>query len=78
MSVIPANELEVGKVYECRHARKGVFKMRIASVTGEWIEGVIVSGRADAAMSYNVCDTGETVTVRDSFCHFFNCDEQTG
>ncbi len=64
------DNIEVGKTYRVSHSRKGTFDMQITSVNDEWAEGVIVKGRAKALMDYNEKETGETITVRISFCHF--------
>lgn len=57
-----------GRLYEVNHSRKGTFKMRVLGVTREWVTGVIVEGRAQAFLDYNVKEEGEEVTVRDSLC----------
>lgn len=63
-------KLEVGKEYEVRHSRKGTFRMRIDSVSGEWASGEITHGTANAMMNHNVKDKGESITVRDVLCYF--------
>lgn len=61
---------QVGGTYSVRHSRKGQFCMRITAIRGEWIDGVITSGRASALLEYNEVETGEEITVRDSLATF--------
>lgn len=68
--VAGGGQLEIGAEYEVRHSRKGTFAMRVDKVNGEWISGVIVSGVANALMSYNVKEAGEAITVRDTHSYF--------
>lgn len=68
--VAGGGQLEIGQEYEVRHSRKGVFAMRVEKVSGEWISGIITSGVANALMSYNVKDVGESITVRDTHSYF--------
>lgn len=62
--------LKEGQEYEVRNSRKGTFAMRITKLNGEWITGVITEGQANAVMLYNVRDTGEEVTIRDTHSYF--------
>jgi hypothetical protein len=62
--------IEVGKVYDVQHQRKGSFRMRVMARDGEWVDGQIVSGKARAMLSYNEREAGEAITVRESFCTF--------
>jgi hypothetical protein len=64
-----ASELIIGQEYHVRHTRKGQFAMRVDSVDGEWVSGVISSGKATALLSYNKKETGEEITIRD--CHSY-------
>lgn len=68
--MVAAKDLIVGKVYQVKSRRKGNFKMRIDSVSGEWIEGTITDGVAGAMSASNVREEGETVTVRESLADF--------
>jgi len=63
-------EPTVGGVYAVNHSRKGKFQMRVDRIDGEWVEGVIVSGTAQAILDYNVRETGEDITVRASLATF--------
>jgi len=62
--------VEVGKLYDVQHQRKGSFRMRVMARDGEWVDGQIVSGKARAMLSYNEREAGEAITVRESFCTF--------
>lgn len=62
--------IEIGKIYEVRHSRKGTFTLEITKLNGEWITGKIVTGVAKAMMSYNVRDEGEEITIRGSMSYF--------
>ena len=62
--------IEVGKVYNVSHSRKGKFTMRILSIDGEWVKGVVVDNVAKAMMDYNLKYSGDDITVRESHCHF--------
>jgi hypothetical protein len=61
-----SHAIEVGKVYEVSHSRKGEFQMRVVSVSGEWVEGVVTNGRANAMLSYNEKYAGDAVSLRMS------------
>jgi hypothetical protein len=63
-------EPTVGGVYAVNHSRKGKFQMRVDRIDGEWVEGVIVSGTAQAMLDYNVRETGEDITVRTCLATF--------
>lgn len=69
-------QLEVGKVYDCHHSRKGTFRMRVDSIDGEWISGIVADGVAEAAMSYNFKHKGDKITVRDIHSYFIPVAEQ--
>ncbi len=62
--------VEVGKVYEVSHNRKGDFQMRVQSVSDGWVSGIVTNGRANALLSYNEKHAGQSITVRASFCKF--------
>jgi len=61
---------EIGKTYHVSHQRKGDFVMRVTGVHGEWIDGVVAEGMADAILRDNRKFEGDPITVRESFCHF--------
>lgn len=65
-----ANQLIIGQEYHVRHTRKGQFAMRVEKVDGEWISGVISSGKAKALLAYNEKETGEEITIRESHSTF--------
>jgi len=61
---------KVGAVYKVNHSRKGDFTGRVTAVNGIWADVLILKGKANAIMDYNVKEKGETVTVRDTLAHF--------
>ncbi len=61
---------QVGGTYAVNHSRKGKFTMLVTAVKGEWIDGIITSGKARAMLAYNERETGEEITCRDSLCTF--------
>jgi hypothetical protein len=63
-------DIEVGKVYNCNHTRKGKFSLEVTDVGEEWITGIITNGYTQTMMEYNSRSVGETETVRRSFCMF--------
>ena len=50
-------ELEIGKIYKIDHRRKGIMVIEIMSFTNDWVESLIVEGKAK----------GEKVTLRRAF-----------
>ena len=62
--------VEVGKIYNVAHSRKGKFTMQVKSISGEWVSGVVVDSVAKAIMDYNFKYSGDEITVRDSHCNF--------
>lgn len=58
--------LEVGKIYEISHARKGRFTAKILSVQGDFCTAGILDGKASARLDYNVRLTGEEISMRIS------------
>lgn len=56
--------LEIGKVYEVNHSRKGEFQMRVQSKDEVWVNGIVTNGRANAMLDYNVKHKGEQITLR--------------
>jgi len=58
----------VGNTYLIKHSRKGTFHGRVIALRGEWLDVVIVEGRAGAMCSYNECEVGDDLTVRDTLC----------
>lgn len=59
-----------GGTYAVNHDRKGKFNMHVTNVRGEWVDGVIVSGKAKALLAYNEKETGEEITVRQCLATF--------
>jgi hypothetical protein len=63
-------EIQIGKIYNVAHSRKGKFTMRITSISGEWITGIIIDSTAKAMLGYNYKYSGDEITVRECFCTF--------
>lgn len=61
-------EPKAGDTVEVVHERKGKFQMRITWMDAEWMNGVIVSGKANAILPENVREEGEPIGVRRSLC----------
>lgn len=59
---------KVGTRYQINHTRKGKFTGELLSVDGEWATFLITDGFASAICDYNVRETGERVTCRDTQC----------
>ena len=59
-----------GGTYAVNHSLIGKFNMFVNRVAGEWVEGVIVSGKAKALLEYNERETGEEITVRQCLSTF--------
>lgn len=59
----------VGAEYEIRHSRKGTFCGKIISVNDPFADVEITDGIAKAIMSYNVCEVGEIVSIRDTLSY---------
>lgn len=64
--------IESGKTYRVNHSRKGKFTMRVTAVRGEWIDGLIIDGRAKYMSMQNQGEgyVGDEVTVRASLATF--------
>lgn len=60
-------KLDNGKTYLINHARKGTFVMKIETQDDIWAYGVIVGGKADALLDYNVKTAGDPITIPISF-----------
>lgn len=72
----PGTPPEVGTVYNVRHSRKGSFRGRVKSVSGEFANVEILSGHAAALSPDNAKSEGEIVSVRDSLAIFDPIKEQ--
>lgn len=62
--------IEIGKTYQVNHQRKGRFTLHITSASDEWVDGVVVSGVAEAALQGNEREAGEPISIRRSLCQF--------
>jgi len=60
-------KLEIGKVYDLQHSRKGAFTLKVTGMDDEWTTGIIVEGKANAILPENEKFTGEKITVRTEF-----------
>lgn len=63
-------QLEVGKLYEVRHTRKGTFLVRVDKVHATACDATILRGVASAIMSYNVREEGEAITLGYALSYF--------
>jgi hypothetical protein len=55
--------VEIGKVYQIRHSRKGKFTVKVTKADAGWIEGTIVSGEATMMSRSGNASEGETITL---------------
>ena len=58
-------KLELEKLYQVTHIRKGTFEMRIKNQSDEWVTGFITK-----VIKGSRVFTDEDITVRRSFCEF--------
>jgi len=63
----------VGRTYDVKHDRKGSFRVLVTAINGEWIDALVVHGRANAMLAYNVAEEGDPITMRASMCRFKEC-----
>jgi hypothetical protein len=63
-------ELEIGKVYEISHQRKGTFIGNIKNLSEEWVTFELIEGDVEYLSANVSLDIGEEETVRMSFCTF--------
>lgn len=68
----------VGATYDVQHSRKGRFRIRATAVRGEWLDGVVVAGRARAMLPENACDVGDHCTIRDRLAVLSLVDDAKG
>lgn len=62
--------LEIGRIYEVNHYRKGKFTIMVTKLDEEFATGLIVSGKANAILDHNIREMGEEITFRRSFATF--------
>lgn len=62
--------VELGKIYDVDHRRKGTFVMRVTGVEGDWITGEMLAGHVAVASRENRVYTGDTITVRAGLATF--------
>ena len=62
--------MEIGKLYKVNHSRKGKFNLRVTSIDGEWVTGIIIDSTAKAMLDYNVRTSGDEITIRISHAKF--------
>ncbi len=62
--------MKLNGIYKVKHDRKGYFTMRVLKEDETWVKGVIVEGRADAMLDYNIKGEGEKITVKKSLAIF--------
>lgn len=58
-------KLELEKLYQVTHVRKGTFEMRIKNQSDEWVTGFITK-----VIKGSRVFPDEDITVRRSFCEF--------
>ncbi len=63
--------IEVGKVYEVTHKRKGQFALRVTQLNSGWITGVIHRGHAKAALKAGV---GQEVVIQETLATWKELD----
>lgn len=61
-------EIEVGKVYDVHHQRKGKFRAQVIEADGEWVTLKIVAGVAEGMRED--WEPGEVMGARKSLCSF--------
>jgi hypothetical protein len=59
--------IQVGKLYEVTHSRKGQFALRVTEVTGGWVTGIVHRGHLLAAMKAGV---GQEVVILESLAEW--------
>jgi len=75
MEIIKSKQLEVGKTYDIRSSRKGMFWGRCLALQGEFADFQIVSGKASFLSEPDRIE-GDSVSVRLSHCKFYPIKEQ--
>ena len=60
-------QLEAGKTYLVTAQRKGTFMMRVTGQDDTWTHGVVVGGKTNAMLDYNIKEVGDEVTCRTIF-----------
>ncbi len=59
-------QFETGKTYKVIHDRKGTFDLKVTGQCDEWVSGVVVGGKTEAMLSYNVALPGDPLKLRKS------------
>jgi hypothetical protein len=62
--------LEIGKIYDVVHERKGKFTMELTHHDDAFATGIIVKGKAKAILPYNELGITDEVTILKSFSTF--------
>ena len=75
MEIVKSEQLEVGKTYDIRSSRKGMFWGRCLELRGEFADFQIVSGKATFLSEPDRIE-GDSVCVRLSLCKFYPIKEQ--
>jgi hypothetical protein len=60
--------IQIGKVYDVDHQRKGKFVIVVTKTDPQWVTGRIVAGLTDAMLVENRRNVGAVVTMRRSLC----------
>ena len=58
-------EMQVGKVYDVQHLRKGSFRIRVINVSSVWVDAEIVDGIAEQ-VSMSDATVGDAISLRKS------------
>ncbi len=69
--------MNIGKIYNVNHSRKGDFEVILEGEDETWAWGIIVDGHTKALCPHNVAGTGERITVRKSLCTMTEVDNGT-
>lgn len=62
--------LEIGKIYDVEHSRKGRFTIQLTNQSEDFAQGTIIEGKTITAIPENARFAGEEVQLRKSFCNF--------
>jgi hypothetical protein len=59
-----------GQIYMVYHRRKGTFKLMVTEQDETWVTGLILEGKANAILDYNIRERFEEITIRKVLCRF--------
>lgn len=61
---------EVGFTYDVYHIWRGSFFLKVTGIAGGLIDGIIISGRANAFFKHNERRAGQVITIRERLASF--------